>query len=118
MNFLKILLLIVNVSSALAIIGLVLVQHGKGADAGASFGSSGGGASGSLFGATGSANFLSRATAVSALIFFVTCMGLVYVSGYKETGLGAMADFKKVEAVKASAAVAVPAKKAASGIPE
>lgn len=118
MSFLKILLLIVNVSSALAIIGLVLVQHGKGADAGASFGSSGGGASGSLFGATGSANFLSRATAVGALVFFVSCMGLVIVSAHKEAGLGAMADFKKVEPAKTTVAPVMPAKKVASGVPE
>ena len=59
--------LLLQVISALAMIGLVLVQHGKGADMGASFGT---GASGSLFGATGSANFLSRSTAVAATIFF------------------------------------------------
>ncbi|MCK6433710.1 MAG: preprotein translocase subunit SecG [Burkholderiaceae bacterium] len=63
MNF----VLVVQLVAALAMIGLVLVQHGKGADMGASFGS---GASGSLFGATGSANFLSRSTAVCATIFF------------------------------------------------
>lgn len=118
MNLLKILMLILMVGSALAIIGLVLVQHGKGADAGASFGSSGGGASGSLFGATGSANFLSRATAVGALIFFVSCMGLVIVSGHKETGLGAMADFKKAEPAKVPSVPVMPAKKVASGVPE
>jgi preprotein translocase subunit SecG len=55
---------------------LVLLQHGKGADMGAAFGS---GASGSLFGATGSANFLSRATAVLAAVFFLTSLGLVYI---------------------------------------
>ncbi|MCK6421463.1 MAG: preprotein translocase subunit SecG [Aquabacterium sp.] len=61
------LVLVVQLVAALAMIGLVLVQHGKGADMGASFGS---GASGSLFGATGSANFLSRSTAVCATVFF------------------------------------------------
>ena len=61
--------------SAIAMIGLVLVQHGKGADMGASFGS---GASGSLFGATGSANFLSRSTAVCATVFFVCTLVLAY----------------------------------------
>ena len=63
--------------SALAMIGLVLIQHGKGADMGASFGS---GASGSLFGATGSANFLSRSTAVCASLFFVCTLALAYLS--------------------------------------
>jgi preprotein translocase subunit SecG len=69
------LLLAVQIVSALAMIGLVLVQHGKGADMGASFGS---GASGSLFGATGSANFLSRSTAVCATIFFACTLVLAY----------------------------------------
>jgi preprotein translocase subunit SecG len=71
------LVLIVQLLSALAIIGLVLVQHGKGADMGASFGS---GASGSLFGATGSANFLSRTTAVAATLFFGCTLGLAFLS--------------------------------------
>ncbi|MDR3221352.1 MAG: preprotein translocase subunit SecG [Candidatus Accumulibacter sp.] len=70
-------ILVVHVLSALGIIGLVLVQHGKGADMGAAFGS---GASGSLFGATGSANFLSRTTAVLAAVFFLTSLSLAYVA--------------------------------------
>ncbi|EHR72417.1 protein translocase, SecG subunit [Burkholderiales bacterium JOSHI_001] len=65
--------LVVQLLAAMAMIGLVLVQHGKGADMGASFGS---GASGSLFGATGSANFLSRSTAVCAGLFFVCTLAL------------------------------------------
>lgn len=65
----------VQIVTALAMIGLVLIQHGKGADMGASFGS---GASGSLFGATGSANFLSRSTAVCAAIFFACTLALAY----------------------------------------
>jgi preprotein translocase subunit SecG len=71
------LVLVVQLVSAFAMIGLVLVQHGKGADMGASFGS---GASGSLFGATGSANFLSRSTAVCASVFFVCTLVLAYTS--------------------------------------
>ncbi len=67
----------VQLLSALVMIGLVLIQHGKGADMGASFGS---GASGSLFGATGSANFLSRSTAVCAAVFFVATLTLAYFS--------------------------------------
>jgi preprotein translocase subunit SecG len=66
---------VAQVISALTMIGLVLVQHGKGADMGASFGS---GASGSLFGATGSANFLSRSTAIAATIFFAATLALAY----------------------------------------
>jgi preprotein translocase subunit SecG len=69
------LLVVVQIVCALAIIILVLLQHGKGADMGAAFG---GGASGSLFGATGSANFLSRSTAVIATIFFLATIGLAY----------------------------------------
>ena len=69
--------LIVHVIVAIGIIGLVLLQHGKGADVGAAFGS---GASGSVFGATGSANFLSRATALLAVIFFLTSLGLSYLA--------------------------------------
>src|SRR4051794_25009 len=71
------LLVALQVLSAVAMIGLVLIQHGKGADMGASFGS---GASGSLFGATGSANFLSRSTAVCATVFFAATLGLSVVS--------------------------------------
>lgn len=66
---------IVHVLVAAALVGLVLLQHGKGADMGAAFGS---GSSGSLFGASGSANFLSRSTAVLAAVFFLTSMGLTY----------------------------------------
>ena len=65
--------LVLHVLVALGIVGLVLLQHGKGADVGAAFG---GGASGSVFGATGSANFLSRATAMLAVVFFLTSLGL------------------------------------------
>jgi len=70
-------LIVLHILLALAIIGLVLLQHGKGADMGSGFG---GGASGSLFGATGSANFLSRATAVLAAIFFTLSLALAYVA--------------------------------------
>lgn len=79
MNWWATLLTIVQVVAALGVIILVLMQHGKGADMGAAFGS---GSSGSLFGATGSANFLSRATAVLATVFFVSTLGLAFV-GYQ-----------------------------------
>ena len=71
------LLLGVHVLVAAALIGFVLLQHGKGADMGAAFGS---GASGSLFGAAGSANFLSRTTAILATVFFLSSLGLTYYS--------------------------------------
>ena len=75
MNIVMNLVLALQILTALVMIGLVLIQHGKGADMGASFGS---GASGSLFGATGSANFLSRSTAVCAFVFFVATLYLAY----------------------------------------
>ena len=75
MNLLNSLLLVVQIISALAMIGLILMQHGKGADMGAAFGS---GASGSLFGAAGSANFLSRSTAALATVFLICTLGLAY----------------------------------------
>jgi preprotein translocase subunit SecG len=79
------LLIVLHVLVALAIIGLVLIQHGKGADMGSGFG---GGASGSLFGATGSANFLSRTTAVLAAIFFVLSLALAYTATRKPAAEG------------------------------
>lgn len=77
---------------SLAVIGLVLMQHGKGADMGAAFGS---GSSGSLFGATGSANFLSRSTAVLATAFFLTSMGLTYFSLDRSEGRSVMSEAGK-----------------------
>ena len=70
-------ILTAHILIGIAIIGLVLLQHGKGADMGAAFG---GGSSGSLFGATGSANFLSRTTAALATVFFLTSLGLSYIA--------------------------------------
>ncbi len=94
-----------HVLVALVIIGLVLLQHGKGADMGSGFG---GGSSSSLFGATGSANFLSRATAVLATVFFLTSLGLAYLATNKpKTGGGVL------DAVKSQ-----PAEKAAEKAPE
>jgi preprotein translocase subunit SecG len=91
MSFWTNVLIVTHVLVALAIIGLVLLQHGKGADMGSGFG---GGASGSLFGATGSANFLSRTTAILATIFFLLSLALAYVATKKpvETGGGGVMD--------------------------
>jgi len=77
MNILLSLILVAQVLSALGVIVLVLLQHGKGADMGAAFGS---GASGSLFGATGSANFLSRSTGVLAAVFFASTLAISIIS--------------------------------------
>jgi preprotein translocase subunit SecG len=83
------LVLVVHVMAALGVIGLVLLQHGKGADVGAAFGS---GASGSLFGATGSANFLSRTTAILAAVFFLSSLGLAYLANVKPRAGGSVMD--------------------------
>lgn len=74
-------LLAIHILVALAVVGLVLIQHGKGADAGAAFGAgAAGGASGSVFGAQGASNFLSRSTAILATIFFITSLSMAYIA--------------------------------------
>ena len=112
------LILAVQLLSALVMIGLVLIQHGKGADMGASFGS---GASGSLFGATGSANFLSRSTAACATVFFLCTLALTYMSSTGTTPRGesrSVLDAPVAPAASASAALAPVAPSApATGVP-
>ncbi|MCE7527002.1 preprotein translocase subunit SecG [Polynucleobacter sp. IMCC 30228] len=81
------LLTVLQIVSALSVIGLVLLQQGKGADMGAAFGS---GASGSVFGASGSANFLSHATAIFATVFFLSTLGLTWVGNKKTTVPGVL----------------------------
>ncbi len=100
-----------HVLIALAIIGLVLLQHGKGADMGSGFG---GGASSSLFGATGSANFLSRATAVLATLFFLTSLGLAYLATNKPRTGGGVLDAVKSQPALEKAAEKAPAEKPAA----
>ena len=85
MNTLFTIIVVIQVLSALTIIGLVLLQHGKGADMGAAFGS---GASGSLFGATGSSNFLSKSTGVAAAVFFIATLTLAYIGGNRHSVVG------------------------------
>jgi preprotein translocase subunit SecG len=88
---------VLHVLSAVSVIVLVLLQHGKGADMGAAFGS---GSSGSLFGASGSANFLSRTTGVLAAVFFITSLGLTYLSSHKIEDGGVMDKAVPVQAPK------------------
>jgi len=107
MQILLTLTLVVQILSALVMIVLVLMQHGKGADMGASFGS---GASGSLFGATGSANFLSRSTAVAATLFFATTLMMAYFGNRANSGDGGL--MEKLAAPAPVASVAAPAKPA------
>lgn len=114
MNAMLTLIIVVQVISALAIIGLVLLQHGKGADMGAAFGS---GASGSLFGASGSSNFLSKSTAVAALIFFVATLALAYLGSRPATGTGGVMDRLPVPAAPAAPPSDVPGAPAAAPVP-
>ncbi len=109
MSMLVNVVLAVQILSALGMIGLILIQHGKGADMGAAFGS---GSSGSLFGASGSANFLSRTTAVLAAVFFVATLALAYFGNARPVSSGSVLD-------SAPAAVVAPAIDAgpAAGIP-
>ncbi|HEY9095471.1 MAG TPA: preprotein translocase subunit SecG [Hydrogenophaga sp.] len=104
-------LMIIQVVSAVCMIGLILVQHGKGADAGAAFGGGGGG-SASLFGASGSANFLSRSTAVLATIFLASTLGLAYFGNLRtapSTGSSVLESTSVLPAVDQPAAQQIPA---------
>ena len=103
MNSLENLVVIVQVISALVIIALVLLQHGKGADMGAAFGS---GASGSLFGATGSSNFMSKSTGVAAAVFFTSTLIL---AGYASKGTsGVSGGVMERAAAQKAAPAAIP----------
>ncbi len=101
-------LLVVHVVVALAVVGLVLIQQGRGADAGAAFGS---GASATVFGARGSANFLSRTTAILATVFFITSLSLAALSS-RPTGSGSV-----VESVTAPAPAASESSAPAAAAP-
>ena len=107
MSWMFTLLLVVQILSSLAIISLVLLQQGKGADMGSAFGS---GSAGSLFGATGAANFMSRATKWAAVVFFITTIGLAYVTnrGTKGQDTGIMQNFSQTAPVAPPAGSAVP----------
>ncbi|NGZ85519.1 preprotein translocase subunit SecG [Duganella aceris] len=115
MNSLFNLVIVVQVVSAIAIIGLVLLQHGKGADMGAAFGS---GASGSLFGATGSSNFMSKSTGVAAAIFFSATLALSYISAQHGSNVSGGVMDKALPAAPAPApttgAAAIPTAPAAA----
>ena len=96
---------IVHILAAVSVVGLVLLQHGKGADMGAAFGS---GSSGSVFGSSGSANFMSRATAVLATVFFLTSLGLTYLSSHKTENKGVMDKAVPAQSSAPSPAPSVP----------
>ncbi len=94
---------VVHIITAVVLVGLVLIQHGKGADMGAAFGT---GSAGSLFGSSGSANFLSRSTKYAAAVFFVTSLSLTYLYSQPQQSTGVM-DRVDVNAIQQGAPVAV-----------
>lgn len=104
MNVMLTIILAVQMLTALGMIGLILLQHGKGADMGAAFGS---GSSGSLFGASGSANFLSRTTAILAAVFFACTLLLAYFGNQRPAESGSV--LERAAAPAAAPASAVPA---------
>lgn len=112
MNVLMSILLAVQLLSALAMIGLILVQHGKGADAGAAFGGGGGG-SASLFGASGGANFMSRSTAVLATLFLSATLGLAYFGHQRPVAGGSVLESIQVPTTES----AIPAPMAPPSVP-
>ena len=115
MDVLLKLIVAVQILSALAMIGLILVQHGKGADMGAAFGS---GASGSLFGASGSANFLSRATAVLATVFLASTLALAYFGfSVRSAPSGGSSVLNRPAAAAPAGEASVAASSAAAAIP-
>ena len=115
MNVMLNLLMAVQMISAVVMVGLILLQHGKGADMGAAFGS---GSAGSLFGASGSANFLSRVTAVLATVFFACTLALAYFGNARPAGGGSLLERAPATSAPAAPATSAPAAPApASQIP-
>ena len=88
---------VIHILAAAGVIGLVLLQHGKGADMGAAFGS---GASGSLFGVTGSSNFMSKATAICVAAFFATSLTLAYMASHRASNGSVLSAAVKAQAAK------------------
>ena len=107
------LVIVLHVLAAAAIVVLVLLQHGKGADMGAAFGS---GSAGSLFGSSGAANFLSRSTGILAAVFFVTSLGLTYFSASPAKS-GGVTQSIKTDSKKVETQPAVPVPSAPAGDP-
>lgn len=112
MNIFLTILLAAQLLSALAMIGLILMQHGKGADAGAAFGGGGSG-SASLFGASGGANFLSRSTAVLATVFLASTLGLAYFGNLRPASSDSV--LENVQAPAANTTAPAPAAPAGAG---
>ena len=113
MEWLKTLLVVLQIVAAIGVIGLVLVQQGKGADMGAAFG---GGSSGGLFGAAGSANFLSRLTAIFATVFFISTLGITLLGSTKSQNSGVLSGTTAPAPVAAPEVPADAAKNSASAV--
>ncbi len=112
MNVVLNIVLAVQMLSAVVMVALILIQHGKGADMGAAFGSGG---SGSLFGASGSANFLSRSTAVLAAVFFACTLMLAYFGNLRPTNTGSGSVLERAPVTAPAASGAAPANQIPSG---
>ena len=97
---------VIHVLAAAGVIGLVLLQHGKGADMGAAFGS---GTSGSLFGVSGASNFMSRATAICVAVFFTTSLTLAYMSGHRADHVSVVKTITTLQYQKAAVPAVTPA---------
>jgi preprotein translocase subunit SecG len=95
---------VVHVIAATVLVGLVLMQHGKGADMGAAFGT---GSAGSIFGSSGSANFLSRSTAIATGVFFITSMSLTYIYANQSQSRGVMDKHEVSKSVQPATAPAL-----------
>ncbi len=106
---------IVHLIAAFSVIGLVLLQHGKGADMGAAFGS---GTSGSLFGVSGASNLLSRTTAIMIAVFFTTSLALTYFSGHRNEVSGVVQHSKVITSPSAAKTPALPAPAKSKDVPE
>jgi preprotein translocase subunit SecG len=108
------LVIVIHVLMGVSVCGIVLLQHGKGADMGAAFGS---GSAGSLFGASGSANFLSRTTAVLATLFFATSLGLTYLGSNRPETKGVIDRIEDAPAQKKDVPATVPVPTAPASSP-
>jgi len=110
----QIALVVIHLFLALGLVGLILIQHGKGADMGAAFGS---GASSTVFGARGSASFLTRATAALATLFFITSMAMAYYAAQGRDETSILDSLQSGQEVKTEQPSEVPAPPAAPAMP-
>lgn len=108
------LILVIHVLVSVCLVALVLMQHGKGADAGAAFGAGSSGASGTVFGSQGSTSFLMRITALLALVFFATSLGLAYISGHQKPAQSLLDSITNATVKQSKTVPATPGKPSSS----